>query len=128
MYRWVYFSAEKHNFFSEIANDNTSNGIEIKRFRISDINEDVIMNDFTSVKRTEVYFERKTFHAKPSSIQQINNECVVYDIVDITGLIYNIFVFSFYQEKIVWLILQMVTPRFINFSCILRHYMEFASA
>ena len=90
MYRGVYFSAEKHNLFSEIANDNSSNGIEIKRFRSSDNNEDIIVNNFISIKRTEVNFERKTFHVKPSSIQQINNECAIYDIVDVTGLIYNL--------------------------------------
>ena len=87
MHCGICFSAEKHNLFSEIANDNTSNGIEIKRFRNSDINEDIIVNDFTSVNRTEVNFERKTFHVKPSSIQQINNECAIYDIADVTGLI-----------------------------------------
>ena len=90
MYRGVCFSAEKHNLFSEMANDNTSNGIGIKRFRSSDINEDIIVNDFTSVKRTEVNFERKTFHVKPFSIYQINNKCTIYDIVDVTGPIYNL--------------------------------------
>ena len=57
MDRGVCFS-KKYNFFSEIANDNTSNGIEIRRFRSSDINDDIIVNDFTSVKRNEVNFER----------------------------------------------------------------------
>ena len=74
MYRGVCFSAERYNLFSEIANDNTTNGIEIKRFRSSDINDDIIVNGFTSVKRTELSFERKTFYVKPYSIQQINNE------------------------------------------------------
>ena len=90
MYRSVCFSAEKHNLLSVITNDNTSNGIEIKRFRSSKINDDIIVNDFTSVKRTEVNFERKTFHVKRSSIQQINNECAIYDIVDVSGLICNL--------------------------------------
>ena len=48
------------------------------------------MNDFTSVKRTEVNFERKTFLVKPYTIQRINNECGIYDIVDITGLLHNL--------------------------------------
>ena len=61
MYRGVCFSTKKCNLFSEISNDNTSNGCEIKRFRSSDTNDDIIANDFTSVKRTEVNFERKTF-------------------------------------------------------------------
>ena len=77
MYGGVCFSVEKHNLFSEIANDNTSNAVEIKHFRKSDNHGDIIVNDFTSIKRTEVNFERKTFHAKTSSIQQINNECTI---------------------------------------------------
>ena len=89
MDRGVCFS-KKYNLFSEIANDNTSNGIEIRRFRSSNINDDIIVNDFTSVKRTEVNFEKKTFSVKPSSIQQMNNECAIYDIVDVTGLTYNL--------------------------------------
>ena len=88
MDRGVCFS-KKCNLFSEIANDNTSNGIEIRRFRSSDINDDIIVNDFTSVKRTEVNFEKKTY-LKPSSIQQMNNEYAIYDIVDATGLTYNL--------------------------------------
>ena len=75
MYGGVCFSVDEHNLFSEIANGNTSNAVEIKRFRNSDNHEDIIVNDFTSIKRTEVNFERKTFHVKPSSVQQINNEC-----------------------------------------------------
>ena len=90
MYRGVCFSLEKHNLFSEIANDNTGNGIEIKRFKSSNINDDIIVNDFNFVKRTEVNFERKTFHVKRHSIQQINNECAIYDILDVTGLMYNL--------------------------------------
>ena len=58
MYRGVCFSTEKYNLFSEIANDNTSNGIEIKPFRSSEINDDIMVNDFISVKKTEVNFER----------------------------------------------------------------------
>ena len=88
MDRGVCFS-KKCNLFSEIANENTSNGIEIRRFRSSDINDDIMVNDFTSVKRTEVNFEKKTY-LKPSSIQQMNNECAIYDIVDVTGLTYNL--------------------------------------
>ena len=88
MDRGVSFS-KKCNLFSEIANNNTSNGIEIRRFRSSDINDDIIVNDFTSVKRTEVNFEKKTY-VKPSSIQQMNNEYAIYDIVDVTGLTYNL--------------------------------------
>ena len=70
MYCGVCFSAEKCSMFSEIANDNTSNSIEIKHFQSSDINDDIIVN-FTSIKKTE----RKTFQVKPYTVQQINNEC-----------------------------------------------------
>ena len=89
MYHGVCFSTEKYNLFSEISNDNTTNGIEIRRFRSSDSNDDIIANDFTSVKRIEVNFKRKTFHVTPYTIQQIN-ECAIYNIVDVTGLIYKL--------------------------------------
>ena len=89
MYHGVCFSTEKYNLFSGIANVNTSKGIEIKCFRSSAINDDSIANDFTSVKRTEVNFERKTFHVKPYPIQQVNSECAIYHMV-VTRLILNL--------------------------------------
>ena len=50
----------------------------------------MIVNDFSSVKKTEVNFERKDFQRKPFTGQQVINECAIYDIVDISGLVYNL--------------------------------------
>ena len=50
----------------------------------------MIVNDFSSVKKTEVNFERKDFQRKPFTVQQLINECAICDIVDISGLVYNL--------------------------------------
>ena len=42
------------------------------------------------VKKTELNFERKTLQSKIFAIEQVINECAIYDIVDVTGLIYNL--------------------------------------
>ena len=60
MYHGFCFSAKKYNLFNKIQNDNTSNGVEIKRFRSSDINDDIIVNDFICVKRTEVNLKERS--------------------------------------------------------------------
>ena len=46
------FSPEKHRLlFSDITKDSASSGAEIKRFR-SNNNKNVIVNDFTSIKKS----------------------------------------------------------------------------
>ena len=42
------FFPEKQRLFSDIVQDSDNSGIEIKRFRTSDNNNDIIFNDFTS--------------------------------------------------------------------------------
>ena len=59
----------------------------IKRFHSSGDSNDIIVNDFSSVKKTELNFERKTLQSKFFTIEQVINECVTYDIVDVTGLV-----------------------------------------
>ena len=86
----VCFSPEKYALFNDISKDDNNTGIEIKRFRSSKNNEDIIVNNFSSVKKTEVNFERKDFQRKPFTGQQVINECAIYDIVDISGLVYNL--------------------------------------
>ena len=54
----------------------------MKRFRSSDNNNDIIINDFSSVKKTEFNFERKTLQLKIFTIEQVINECAIYHIVD----------------------------------------------
>ena len=90
LHRGVCFSTEKHRLFNSIINDSSNSGIEIKRFRSSDNNSDIIVNDFSLVKKTELNFERKTLQSKFFTIEQVINKCAIYDIVDVTGLIYNL--------------------------------------
>ena len=90
LHRGVCFSPEKYRLFNNIINDSSHSGIEIKSFRSNDNNNDIIVNDFSSVKKTELNFERKTLQSKIFTTEQVINECAIYDIVDITGLVYNL--------------------------------------
>ena len=76
--------------FSDITNGSFHSGIEIKSFFFSSDNNNNIVNDFPSVKKTELNFERKTLLSKFFTVEQVINECAVYDIVDVTGLLYNL--------------------------------------
>ena len=89
IYQGVCFSPEKHASFNDMKNDNNT-GIEVKRFRSSQNNEDIVVNTFISFNKAEVNFERKDFQRKPSTVQLVINECAIYDIVDISGLVYNL--------------------------------------
>ena len=84
------FFLQKHQLFNDIINDSSHSGIEVKRFRSSDNNNDIIVNDFSSVKKSKLNFERKTLQLKIFAIEQVINECAIYDIVDVTGLVYNL--------------------------------------
>ena len=86
----VCFSPEKHRLLNDIINDSSHSGIEIKRSRSSDNYNDIIINDFLSVKKTELNFEMKTLQSKFFTIEQVINECATYNIVDVTGLVYNL--------------------------------------
>ena len=70
MYRGVCFSPEKHALFNDISKDDNNTGIEIKRFRSSENNEDIIINDFSSVKKTSKFrkerFSKKTIYSSTS--------------------------------------------------------------
>ena len=90
LYRGVCFSLEKHQLFNIIINDSSHFSIEIKRFRCSDNNNDIIVNDFSSIKKSELNSERKTLQSKLFTIEQVINECAIYVIVDVTGLVYNL--------------------------------------
>ena len=51
---------------------------------------DIIVNELLLVKKTEVNFERKTLLWNFFTIEQVINECAIYDIVAVTGLAYNL--------------------------------------
>ena len=90
MCRSVCFSPEKHAQFNDISKDDNNTDIEIKWFQSSENSEDIIVNDFSTVLKSEVDFERKDFQRKPFTFQQVINECAIYDIVDVSGLVYNL--------------------------------------
>ena len=58
-HRGVCSSPEKHKLFSNIAQEQSNNGLEIKIFKIAPQNQDTIITDFTSAKKTELTFEKK---------------------------------------------------------------------
>ena len=71
------FSREKHQLFTDIDKDSANFGIEFKRFRSRDNKNDITVNDFTSVKKTEVNFERKALQANNFWIDQMINEWAI---------------------------------------------------
>ena len=90
LHQGVCSSPEKHQLFNDIINDSSRSGIEIKRFRSGDNNNDIIVHDFSSANEIELNFERKTSQSKPFTFEQVINEYAIYDIVDVTGLVYNL--------------------------------------
>ena len=84
------FFLEKHRLSIDIDKDSANSGIEFKRFCSRDNKNDIIVNDFTSVTKTEVNFERKTLQANNFWTNQVINECAIFDIVDLTGFMYNV--------------------------------------
>ena len=51
---------------------------------------DIIVNEFLSIKETELNSSKKTLQSKMFTIEQVINECATYDIIDVTGLVYNL--------------------------------------
>ena len=88
-HRDVCFSPEKHKLFSNIAQEQSNNGLEIKRFKIAPKNQDIIITDFMSAKKTELTFE-KNIIAETSTIHQVINECSLYDIANASVLVCNL--------------------------------------
>ena len=63
------FFLEKHRLSIDIDKDSANSGIEFKRFCSRNNKNDIIVNDFTSVTKTEVNFERKTLQANIFKIE-----------------------------------------------------------
>ena len=70
--------------------DSSHSGFEIKHFRSSDDNNDVVVIGFSSLKKIEVNFEWKTLQSKIFTTEQVTNEYAIYDIVNVTGSVYNL--------------------------------------
>ena len=87
LHRGVCFSPEKRRLFNDIIRDSSSSGFEITNFRSSKDNNNIIANNHSSIKKTELSFERKTLQSQIFTIEQVINECTIYDIVNVTGLV-----------------------------------------
>ena len=87
IHRGVCFSPNKYRQSEQNANDTSNNGIDIKSFKYGDNNSDIIVNDFSSVKGTELNFKHKAPELKTLTLQKVFNEC---PIVNMKGLVYNL--------------------------------------
>ena len=70
----------------------SNNGFEIKRFKLALQNKDIIVTDFSYAKRKKknrTYFE-KNIVAQTFSVHQIINECSLFDIVNVSVLVFNL--------------------------------------
>ena len=84
--RVVSFSPEKCKLLSKIQSKNTN--CELRKCR-SNSKEEIIINDYISVKEIELTFEKKEKKRSFVSVAFVNNEAQLYDIVNITGFVYN---------------------------------------
>ena len=85
--RVVSFSPEKCKRLSKIQSKNTN--CELRKCR-SNSKEEIIINDYISVKEIELTFEKKEKKRSFVSVAFVNNEAQLYDIVNITGFVYNV--------------------------------------
>ena len=79
IHRVVYFFPFKDKLFSSIE--------DLKKLKIAE-NDNIIVKGFTSAKQIDLHFEKKI--TKKFSIKSIINECALYDIVDISVLVFNL--------------------------------------
>ena len=85
--RVVSFSPEKHKILSKIQAKNTN--CELRKCR-SNSKEEIIINDFNSVKEIEKTFEKKEKKRSFVSVAFASNDLQLYDVVNITGFGYNV--------------------------------------
>ena len=85
--RVVSFSPEKHKLLQKIEHNNT--GCELKKFRYSDKHE-IIINHNTLVREIQPTFRKIERKPKFFTVAHINNESQVYEIVNVTAIIYNV--------------------------------------
>ena len=95
--RVVSFSPEKHKLLEKIQNQDT--GCELKRFPLNSKNE-IIINDYTSVREVQPNFQKIEKKRQFVTIAHINDESELYDIVNVTGIIYNLETLDKIEKKI----------------------------
>ena len=95
--REVSFSPEKHKLLEKIQNQDT--GCELKRFHLNSKNE-IIINGYTSVREVQPNFQKIEKKRQFVTIAHINDESELYDIVNVTGTIYNLETLDKIEKKI----------------------------
>ena len=85
--RVVSFSPEKHKLLEKIQNQDT--GCKLKKLRLNSKIE-IIVNDYTSVREVQPNFRKIEKKRQFVTIAHIKNEPELYDIVNVTGIVYNL--------------------------------------
>ena len=85
--RVVSFLPEKHKHLPKIKAKHSK--CELRKC-CSNSKEEIIINDYTSVKEIEPIFEKKENKRSLVSVLFVNNEAQLYDVVSITGFVYNV--------------------------------------
>ena len=87
MKRAVCFSPEKHKLLSQISTEGS--GCLIKKAKYG-VNEDVIVNDYSAVKQTDVTFQKRQITLEYKKISEILNECPLYERVNILAVLCDV--------------------------------------
>ena len=88
--RSVCFSPEKHKLLTKIHQEKSSNiGCEIKNFKNSDVG-DLMVTNFTSIKRVKLNFDLPEVETMFTSIADINNEAPLYSVKNVRGMVFGL--------------------------------------
>lgn len=86
--RVVCFSPEKRKLIANISE--AKDTVEIKKYKKGDTNDIFSMIDFSPVKRTKLFFKATDPPNEFHTIASINNECSLYEIVNVVRYLYNL--------------------------------------
>ena len=88
--------SEKHRLLSKIQAKNTN--CKLRKCR-SNSKEETIINDYASVEEIEPTFEKKEKERSFVSVAFVNNEALLYDVVNITGFVHNVSPIEFAEKN-----------------------------
>ena len=88
--------SEKHRLLSKILAKNTN--CKLRKCR-SNSKEETIINDYASVEEIEPTFEKKEKKRSFVSVAFVNNEALLYDVVNITGFVHNVSPIEFAEKN-----------------------------
>ena len=81
----MYFSPEKHKLFKVIKDEKS--GCEIRRYERTEQN-DVLITDFTSIKKLKLDFTQSVHNAVLQEISTVKIELSLFDVVNGKGILY----------------------------------------